>query len=152
MVRHYGTLMLVVPGSLKLGTFCRIPTATGNNVPSGLAVRWSHSDRSSADCLLEELARVPVDPRTLRPAFDLANGYVPHNVYGNDGRFAALGVSERLMQIQLYGLFANEVTALSPRTAWATDPASAARCGAASRRPRRPILSPGGPCVQHPDF
>lgn len=71
-------------------------------------MRWSNSYRSSADCLLEELVRVPVDPRTLRPAFDLANGYVPHNVYGNDGRFAALGVSGRLMQIQLHGLFANE--------------------------------------------
>ncbi|KAI1133032.1 heterokaryon incompatibility protein-domain-containing protein [Nemania abortiva] len=90
----------------SMGT--EITTATGNDILSGLAVRWTTSYRSIADCVLEEFVRVPVDYGDLRPMFDLADGYIPDNVYGNDGRFAVLGVSGRLTQIQLHGLFADD--------------------------------------------
>lgn len=85
-----------------------ITTATGDDVVSGLAVRWSNSYRSSIDCVLTDFVRIPVDPHNLCPAFNLADGYTPGNIYGNDGRFVALGVSGRLIQVQLHDPFADE--------------------------------------------
>ncbi|KAJ3566185.1 hypothetical protein NPX13_g7233 [Xylaria arbuscula] len=68
----------------SMGTM--MTAGTGHDVLSGLAVRWSNSYRSSADCVLNEFKHIPVDLHTLRPAYDLADNYTPGNVYGNDGR------------------------------------------------------------------
>lgn len=82
--------------------------AGGDHVPSGLAVQWIESYDFSVDAALEEFIRVPVDAGTLRPTFDRADGYAPDNVYGNDGRYAVLGVSGRLVQALVHGLFADD--------------------------------------------
>ncbi|TGJ78745.1 hypothetical protein E0Z10_g10019 [Xylaria hypoxylon] len=129
-----------------------IATATGNNITSGLEVRWTYSSRSSADCVLESFVRVPVDPRSLRPAFDLADGYIPNNIYGNDGRFAAMGVSGRLIKIRLHGLFADD----DDRTAAANITGHGLRFGREMWRrvttPETPGTIAGWASVEHPDF
>ncbi|KAI1267238.1 heterokaryon incompatibility protein-domain-containing protein [Xylariaceae sp. FL1019] len=82
----------------------------GEDIPSkGLEVRWSDVfQRFSTDCMLEEFIRVPVDPISLRPQFGAVKGYKPMNVYGNDGRFAVLGILGRLMEVRLHGAFQDD--------------------------------------------
>lgn len=129
--------------------------STTTELSTGLAVRWSNSYRTNADCALLDFVRVPVDPVSLEPRFDLADGrYAPENIYGNDGRFAALEVEGRLLRqrVTLHGLFATEddrtaaanVTGHSPsfgRDAW--------RRVATVRDPGRVA---GWASIEHPDF
>ncbi|KAI1423830.1 heterokaryon incompatibility protein-domain-containing protein [Xylaria sp. FL1777] len=117
-----------------------ITTATGNNVPSGLAVRWSKSYRRSNDCVLEDFVRLPVDPDILRPAFDLTDGYAPNNVYGNDGRFA------------LYSLFADENDCTIAANITGHQASFGREMWRRVTTPQTPGTIAGWASVEHPDF
>ncbi|KAI0118884.1 heterokaryon incompatibility protein-domain-containing protein [Nemania sp. FL0031] len=129
-----------------------LTTVAGNEVLSGLAVRWSDSHSSTAESVLEEFVRVPVDHGDLRPVFDLTDGYIPDNIYGNDGRFAVLGISGRLIQTQLHGLFVDD----DDRTAAANITGRGLNFGREMWRRVTTIETPGliagWASVEHPDF
>ncbi|KAI0166556.1 heterokaryon incompatibility protein-domain-containing protein [Xylariaceae sp. FL1272] len=83
----------------------------GEDIPSkGLEVHWNkyHSCRLSSVCVLEKFLRVPVDTISLHPQFDAMKGYKPTNVYGNDGRFAVLGILGKIMEVRLHGAFQDD--------------------------------------------
>ncbi|KAI0879669.1 heterokaryon incompatibility protein-domain-containing protein [Hypoxylon argillaceum] len=135
----------------SIGT--EIASAAGDDVPSGLAVRWRYSHRSSADCVLEEFVRVPVDHGDLRPVFNLADGYTPDNVYGNDGRFAVLGISGRLTQVGLHGFFADDDDRTAAANVTGRGSQSFGRemwCRVATLE--TPDTVAGWASVEHPDF
>ncbi|KAI0804131.1 heterokaryon incompatibility protein-domain-containing protein [Xylaria sp. FL0064] len=129
-----------------------ITTTAGDAVRSGLAVRWSNSYRSSADCVLEDYVRIPVDPITLRPAFDLAEGYTPSNIYGNDGRFAVLGVSGRLMQVRLHDFFVNEDDCTAAANVTGHGPSFGRHMWRRVTTAQTPGTIAGWASVEHPDF
>ncbi|KAF2972516.1 hypothetical protein GQX73_g1212 [Xylaria multiplex] len=129
-----------------------ITNATGGNVISDLEVRWSTPYRSSSDCVLKDFIHVPVDPGTLRPRFDLAGEYTPDNIYGNDGRFAALGVSGRLMEIQLHDLFTDDDDRTVAANITSQRPSFGCEMWRGVTTPETPGTIAGWASIEHPDF
>ncbi|KAI8634654.1 heterokaryon incompatibility protein-domain-containing protein [Xylariaceae sp. FL1651] len=134
----------------SMGTTISPPA--GDNVTSGLAVRWSNAYRSSADSELQDAVRVPVDPRTLHPQFDRADRYKPDNVYGNDGRFAILGVSGRLVEIRLHGMFGNEDDRTAAANVTGHTPSFGREMWRRVATPETPGTIAGWASLEHPDF
>jgi len=130
-----------------------ITTTSGQKeIRSGVAVRWSF-DAPQA-CELEGFTRIAVNSQTLCPEFDRCadESYVPDNVYGNDGRFAALHVSGRLAAVEIHSLFADEDDRTAAANVTGHRPAFGREVWRRVTTPQTPGIVAGWASLEHPDF
>jgi hypothetical protein len=131
------------------------PTTRQKETRSGVPVRWSFDYGASPACELEGFTRIPMNAQTLCPEFNRASaheGYAPDNIYGNDGRFAALHVSGRLRAVEIHGLFADEDDRTAAANVTGQRPAFGREMWRRVATTQAPGVVAGWASLEHPEF